>query len=93
MSLSSDLQADLENVFFGDFENTATVGGDQITGFLSQNSHQFLDLDTNQYVFSGPIHQFPSVKRETVLVIDGKKYLFITARPQGETQYWIVEPK
>jgi hypothetical protein len=93
MSLSSDLNSDLENVFFGDFENKATVGRDQITGFLSQNSHQFLDLDTNQYVFSGPLSQFPSIKRETVVVIGGKNYLFITARPQGETQYWIIEPQ
>ena len=92
MSFSSDLQDDLNNVFFADFQNTARIGNTQVTGYLSVNNHQFLDLDTNQHVFSGPLALFPAIKRSQVLVIGGKNYVFITARPQGDQQNWIIEP-
>ena len=93
MSFSSDLQADLNNVFFADFKNVATIGNVQVTGYLSVNNHQFLDLDTNQHVFSGPINQFPAMNRRQQLVIGGKNYVFITARPQGSQQNWVIEPE
>lgn len=93
MSFSDDLQNDLDNVFFADFQNTASIGELQVVGYLSSNSHQFLDLDTRQHVFSGSLSQFPAIKRDTVMVIGGKNYVFITARPRGHTQNWIIEPQ
>lgn len=91
MSFSDDLQNDLDNVFFADFQNTASIGELQVVGYLSTNNHQFLDLDTHQHVFSGPMSQFPAIKRDTTLVIGGKRYVFVTARPRGQTQNWIIE--
>lgn len=91
MSFSDDLQNDLTNVFFADFQNTASIGGRQVVGYLSTNNHQFLDLDTRQQVFSGPLSEFPAIKRDTILVIGGKNYVFITARPDGQTQHWVIE--
>jgi hypothetical protein len=92
MSFSGDLQDDLHNVFFADFQNTATIGNTQVTGYLSVNNHQFLDLDTNQHIFSGPLAKFPAIKRGQTLVIGGKNYTFITAKPQGSQQNWVIEP-
>jgi hypothetical protein len=91
MSFSGDLQDDLNNVFFADFQNTARIGNVQVTGYLSINNHQFLDLDTNQHIFSGPLEKFPVIARRQQLIIGGKNYIFITARPQGSQQNWVIE--
>jgi hypothetical protein len=91
MTLSSDLQDDLDNVFFADFNNTATIDGEQIAGYLQTNSHQFLDLDTNQSVFTGPASRLPTLSRQQIIEIDGSQYVYITARPSGSQQNWIVE--
>lgn len=92
MSISDDLQSDLNNVFFADFQHQAMINGVEVVGYLDVNSHQFLDLDTNQRVFSTSIANVPSLKRNDVLSIQGVNYLYVTHRRAGDMQHILIQP-
>jgi hypothetical protein len=91
VSFSDDLSADLGNVFFADFQQRASINGAEVVGYLDVNNHQFLDLDTNQRVFSAPYTSFPTLSRGDNVIIGGVTYAYVTSRRAGQILSVIIE--
>ncbi len=91
MSITDDFQSDFDNVFFADFKHYALVDGVEDVGYLDVNSHQFLELDTDQRVFSVPTINAPSLKRNDVLIIQGQNYHYVTTRTVGDIKHFIIQ--
>lgn len=85
MNLQQQLTADLERVFFADFNDTATVDGRPVLGKFSTNPHEFEQISGARQTFSGPAHLLSSVTRNSVVVIrrDGQDKAFkVIGRPE-----------
>lgn len=69
MNMQQQLTADLDRVFFADFNDAATVDGRPVLGKFSTNPHEFEQISGARQTFSGPAHQLSSVTRNSVVVI------------------------
>ncbi|MCH2057889.1 MAG: hypothetical protein MK214_15010 [Thalassotalea sp.] len=90
MNLSDDLNADLQNVFFADFNDVATIKGTEVVGFLDANAYQWADLDTNQHIFITALPPSISLQRNDTVTIAGQLYKYVTQRKQGAVTHIIL---
>ncbi|GGA80762.1 hypothetical protein GCM10011369_23400 [Neiella marina] len=90
MSLSDDLNADLANVFFADFNDTAVIKGAEVVGFLDVNAYQWADIDSNQHIFITAFPMAEPLNRGDKLTIAGQSYKYVTKRQHGSLLHVIL---
>lgn len=92
MSFSDDLNADLQNVFFADFNDTAEINSTEVVGYLDVNAYQWAEIDSNQHIFITALSNAISLQRGDSLTISGQSYKYITKRTKGDLVHLVVTP-
>lgn len=91
MSFQSDLEADLESVFFTDFKHSAQVEGKSIEGYLHTSTHEFGALDSNQFIFETCSSSLPPMTRRMNVSVEDKSFIYISKDVKGDITFLILE--
>lgn len=92
MSFADDLNTDLHNVFFADFNDVGLINGNEVVGFLDINAYRWADIDSNQHIFITPHTTDLTLQRHDSLTISGQLYKYVTKRQNGNVIHLIVTP-
>lgn len=84
MSFKDDMQADLGDVFFGDFNDVATIDDAQVVGKLDFSAHTWADINDTQELFTTPTANLPTLQRGSSVTISGTEYKFVRKWLEGD---------
>lgn len=90
MPFNDDLNADLSNVFFADFQSRALINGVEVVGFLDINAHRWADISSEQMIFMVPRSNVPPIQRGATITINGKPYTLVRPLPAGDQTHLVV---